>query len=93
MVPYKYGVPSFIGSVIDNHDHHERSSWTLPIQQKRPDPESFAQGRVDFEVFPFDLLEHINFFESYELDLHFFVLTRTRPSCSLESSIVKSGEV
>ena len=50
------------------------------MQQKRPDPESFAHGRVDFEVFPFGLLEQINRFESYEFPLHFLVLIRTRPS-------------
>ena len=63
------------------------------MQQKRPDPESFAHGRVDLEVFPFDLLEQINRFESYEFPLHFLVLTLTRPSWSLESVTVKSCEV
>jgi len=63
------------------------------MQQKRPDPESFAQGRADFEVFPIDLLEQINRFESYESPLHFLVLTRTRPSWSLESVTVKSFDV
>jgi len=63
------------------------------MQQKRPDPESFAQGRADFEVFPIDLLEQINRFESYQFPLHFLVLTRTRPSWSLESVTVKSFDV